>query len=123
MQKVFIETTEFTKWLKEYLSDEALSGLQQVLLNDPETGAVMPGCGGLRKVRISDPRRGKGKRGGARVIYLHVAEVDVIFLMDIYDKEERTDLTAHQKSVLKALAQSFKVAAVRAVRTRNGGTP
>ena len=55
------------------MSDEALADCQRELLNDPEMGSVMPGCGGLRKMRVAHPRRGKGKRGGARVIYLHVA--------------------------------------------------
>jgi hypothetical protein len=68
MHKVLVETREFTEWVKEYLSDEAFSELQRVFLDDPETGSVMPGCCGLRKMRVSDPRRGKGKRGGARVI-------------------------------------------------------
>jgi len=50
----------------------------------------------LRKIRIADPRRGKGKRGGARVIFLHVPEAKVIFLMDIHGKGEQEDLTAKQ---------------------------
>ena len=116
MQKTFVETAEFTAWVKEYLSDDALSDLQRELLNAPDTGSVMPGCGGLRKMRVADPRRGKGKRGGARVIYLHVAEADVIFLMDIYGKGEQEDLTADQKKILKGLAQSYKRAAIQMAR-------
>ncbi len=72
----------------------------------------MPGCGGLRRMRVADPRRGKGKRGGVRVIYLHVDEADIIFLMDIYGKDEQEDLTADQKKILKGLAQSLQGAAV-----------
>ncbi len=101
MNKVFVETREFTEWAKEYLSDEDLADLQRELLDEPDTGAVMPGCGGLRKMRVADARRGKGKRGGVRVIYFHIiAEADVIFLMDIYGKGEQTDLTADQKKLL-----------------------
>jgi len=114
MKKTFVETSEFTKWVEEYLSDEALSDFQRELLNDPETGSAMPGCGGLRKMRVADPRRAKGKRGGARVIYLHVAEANVIFLMDTFGKDEQADLTADQKKVLKGLAQSYKGAAIEA---------
>ena len=113
MRKTFVETAEFTEWVKEYLSDEALSELQRQLLNDPDTGSVMPGCGGLRKMRVADPRRRKGKRGGDRVIYLHVPEADVIFLMDIYSKGEQEDLSADQKKILKGLAQSYKRAAIQ----------
>jgi hypothetical protein len=116
MQKTFVETAEFTEWVKEYLSDDVLSDLQRELLNDPDTGSVMPGCGGLRKMRVADPRRGKGKRGGARMICLHVPEADVIFLMDIYGKGEQEDLSADQKKILKGLAQSYKRAAIEMVR-------
>jgi hypothetical protein len=105
------------------LCDDALSDLQRELLKAPDTGSVMPGCGGLRKMRVADPRRGKGKRGGARVIYLHVAEADVIFLMDFYDKGEQADLSADQKKILKSLAQRFKRAAIQAARAFNKGTP
>jgi len=123
MKKTFVETREFTDWVKEYMSDEALADCQRALLNDPETGSVMPGCGGLRKMRVADPRRGKGKRGGARVIYLHVAEADIIFLMDFYNKGEQADLSADQKKVLKGLAQSFKRAAIQAARVTKKETP
>lgn len=116
MIKAFVETSEFSEWVKKYLSDDSLAELQRELLDDPDTGAVMTGCGGLRKMRVADPRRGKGKRGGIRVIYLHVAEADVIFLMDIYDKDEQVDLTADEKKVLKRLAESYKSAAIRAAR-------
>jgi hypothetical protein len=114
MNKTFIETNEFTGWVKEHLSDESLAELQRGLLDDPDAGAVMKGCGGLRKLRFADPGRGKGKRSGMRVIYLHVAEAGVIFLMDIYGKDEQADLSADQKKVLKSLAQSYKSAAIRA---------
>jgi hypothetical protein len=123
MKKTFVETGEFTEWVNEYMSDEALADLQRALLNNPESGSVMPGCGGLRKMRLADPRRGKGKRGGARVIYLHVAEADVIFLMDFYDKGEQADLSADQKKILKSLAPRFKRAAIQAARAFNKGTP
>ena len=114
MRKTFIESPEFTEWIEESLSDERLAGVQQELPTDPDSGAVMPGCGGLRKLRLADPKRGKGKRGGARVIYLHVAAADVIFLMDVYGKGEQAGLTADQKKILKRLADHFKRAALRA---------
>jgi hypothetical protein len=114
MKRAFVETIEFTQWAKAYLSDESLAELQRELLKDPGLGSVMTGCGGLRKMRFADARRKKGKRGGLRVIYLHVAEAEVIFLMDIYDKNDQVDLTAEQKKILKRLAESYKSAAIRA---------
>ena len=60
MKAVFIESREFTEWVAEFLPDDAYAALQQELLDQPDKGAVMPGCGGLRKVRVAAPQRGKG---------------------------------------------------------------
>lgn len=112
MKKTFIESSEFTDWIRRYLDDDAYAAFQQVLLEAPDRGVVIPGCGGLRKIRLADPRRGKGKRGGARVIYLHVPEVDWIFLLDIYSKDEKDDLTADEKKLLRRLAERFRSEAI-----------
>ena len=95
--------------------------MQRELLADPERGDVIPGCGGLRKLRVADPRRGKGKRGGARVIYLHVAEANLIYFMDIYGKGEQDNLTADQKKILKNLAEECRRAAIRLTRAMKKG--
>jgi hypothetical protein len=108
MKAVFVETTEFTEWVSDYLPDEVYAKLQQELMDDPNKGTPIPGCGGLRKIRVSDPKRGKGKRGGARVIYLYVAEAKWFYLIDIYDKSEKADLSAAEKKVLSRLAAELK---------------
>lgn len=77
----------------------------------------MPGCGGLRKLRAADPNRGKGKRGGARIIYLYVPEVKRFFLLDIYGKDEKDDLSANEKKVLAKLADELR----KQARTAAGG--
>jgi hypothetical protein len=69
MQATFVELPPFERTRKDYMDDEAYSGLQHELMANPEAGDVMEGTGGLRKLRQPDPRRGKGKRGGLRVIY------------------------------------------------------
>jgi mRNA-degrading endonuclease RelE of RelBE toxin-antitoxin system len=97
MNRTFIETTEFTQWVIEYLTDEQYTAIQQELLINPEKGNVMPGCGGLRKLRTGDPGRGKGKRGGCRIIYLDVPDAGVTFFLDIYGKDEKDDLTPGEK--------------------------
>ncbi len=74
----------------------------------------MPGCGGLRKVRLPNPKRGQGKRGGIRVIYLHIPEANWILLLDLYEKGEKEDLTPEEKKILKRLAFEFKEEALRA---------
>jgi hypothetical protein len=61
----------------------------------------MPGTGEFRKIRWADVRRGKGRRGGLRVIYYHFKSDDQIWLITLYDKSEASDLTAKQKKALK----------------------
>jgi mRNA-degrading endonuclease RelE of RelBE toxin-antitoxin system len=120
MKKLFIETTAFTKEITNRLDDATYAQFQKEMLRNPDCGVVMPGCGGLRKVRLADPKRKKGKRGGARIIYLHVPEADWILLLDIYDKGEQADLTPGEKKVLKNLAQEFNREALRNVQRRKG---
>jgi hypothetical protein len=119
MKGEFIESSEFTDWVSKFLPDQVYSQLQQELMDDPEKGAVIPGCGGLRKVRTADPKRGKGKRGGARVIYLHIPEAKWFYLLDIYDKDEQEDLSAGQKRELSKLAAELKREARAALRRRS----
>ena len=69
MELVFFETPLFTWLLPKYLDDQNYRELQLALLRNLQMGDLMPGTGGFRKVRWQDTRRGKGKRGGLRVIY------------------------------------------------------
>lgn len=108
MKAVFIETSEFTEWVSEHLSDDLYSTLQQELMADPEKGDVIKGCGGLRKVRVADPKRKKGKRGGARVIYLHVPEARWFYMLDIYGKDEKDDLSNDEKQLLSDLCDELR---------------
>ena len=62
----------------------------------------LPGTGGFRKVRWADARRGKGRRGGLRIIYYHFRSDHQIWLMTLYGKDEASDLTASEKKALKA---------------------
>jgi hypothetical protein len=115
MKAVFVESTEFTEWVTTHLPDEAYSELQQELMDQPDQGDVMPGCGGLRKIRMPDPKRGKGKRGGARVIYLYVSEAKRFFMLDVYGKDEKDDLSASEKRILSDLTRELKRQAKAAV--------
>jgi len=69
VKAVFVELPAFERHRADYLDDEAFLRLQRLLMLNPEAGVVIPGTGGLRKLRFGDERRGKGKRGGLRVIY------------------------------------------------------
>ena len=118
MNKTFVETRVFAARLRARLDDDACRALQNDLLANPDRGEVMPGCGGLRKVRFSDPSRGKGKRGGVRVIYLHIPEAARIDLMTIYGKDEKDDLSEKEKKVLRALALQARAEALEKRRRK-----
>lgn len=121
MRMTFIESPEFTQRVTRILDDSALSDLQRLLTADPLRGRVMVGCGGLRKIRVGDPRRQKGKRGGCRVVYLHVPEASWLYLLHIYTKDEKDDVSASEKAILKRLANEYKETALAAVKgTRRG---
>jgi hypothetical protein len=73
------------------------------MLKDPEAGDVITGTGGLRKLRYGDATRGKGKRGGLRVIYYWWDPKKQFWLFTIYDKDELSDLLPKEKTMLKTL--------------------
>lgn len=106
--RAFVESRVFTARLRDYLDDDAYLELQNELLAAPDKGNVLPGCGGLRKLRFAAPKRGKGKRGGVRVIYLHIPEAERIDLLAIYGKDEKDDLTQDEKKILRALAEQAR---------------
>ena len=117
--KTFVETTEFSRWHQKFLPGDACFKLQKELVANPQKGDVMPGCGGLRKLRIADPRRQKGRRGGARVIYLHIPEVNQFLMLDIYSKGEKDDLSPAEKKDLRELAREYKRLIVEAAQRAN----
>jgi hypothetical protein len=102
----FVEAPTFTRYLSDYLSDDAYRELQTRLAANPGDGDLMPGTGGFRKMRWADARRGKGRRGGLRIIYFYFPSDHQIWLMTLYDKSEAADLTAKEKKALKAAIES-----------------
>ena len=106
----FIETSTFTRLLPTYLDDEGYRPLQTYLLENPQAGKVIPETGGIRKLRWRDQRRGKGKRGGLRVIYYHLVEGAHIWLITLYDKDEADDLTPAEKKAYSRLVSEIKTA-------------
>ena len=100
---IFVELPVFTRVAAGLFGDEELRGIQDMLLADPEAGDVIPGGGGLRKLRV--PLPGRGKRGGARVIYYWWARRERCYLVYAYAKNEQSDLTREQ---LKLLARVMK---------------
>jgi hypothetical protein len=96
----------FERHRADYLDDDAFRELQNLLMMHPEAGTVIPGTGGLRKLRFTDPRRGKGKRGGLRVIYYWCNSGLQFWLFTVYDKDEIAELIPRQCKALKAMVKA-----------------
>ncbi len=88
--------------------EQPLRQLQVELAANPAAGHLDPGTGGLRKVRVPDPGRGRGKRGGARVHYLWVPSRDLIYLVFVYSKGETATLTKYQRTALSRIVRKIK---------------
>lgn len=101
MQAVFVELPGFERFRDDYLNDEAFRRLQDMLMAEPLAGDVIEGTGGLRKLRFADPRRGKGKRGGLRIIYCYWTGGPEFWLFTLYGKDEAADLTPKERAFLK----------------------
>ena len=106
MKALFIELPAFARRRADYLDDAAFSALQSALMANPEAGDVIEGTGGLRKLRFADPRRGKGRRGGLRIIYYWWVAGLQFWLFTLYDKNEMKDLTSDQRKALKAMIKA-----------------
>ena len=106
MKAVFVELPAFERHRADYLDDDAFRRLENLLMKHPEAGDPMPDTGGLRKLRFADARRGKGKRGGLRVIYYWWNTGFQFWLFTLYDKDEMADLTAQQRKALKGMIKS-----------------
>ncbi len=96
-----VETPVFTRQVTQQLEDEDYRALQLSLLTYPEAGAIIPRSGGLRKLRWRLP--GRGKRGGARLIYYWNRPQNQLFLLFLYPKNVQSDLTPSQLRVLRDL--------------------
>ena len=101
----FIETSIFTKQIREIASDDELKDLQKELIATPDAGSLIVGTGGLRKIRMATGA--KGKSGGARIIYFLATE-EVIYLVLAYPKSTKVSLSATEKASLKELTKRLK---------------
>src|SRR5210317_454466 len=98
---IFIEVSSFARTKEGLLEEDELRQLQISLLLNPETGKVIPGSGGLRKLRWRGS--GRGKRGGIRVIYYWIQQKERIYLLIAYAKNKQEDLSTDQLKVLKSV--------------------
>ena len=109
MDRTFIEVPMFTrKWKELGLTDEDLRALENVLLEDAKSGDVIPGTGGIRKIRIPMENKNKGKRSGSRVIYVDIELKETIYFINVYTKSEKDNLTEEEKKAFKAVVNILK---------------
>jgi hypothetical protein len=106
----FVEAPAFMRFRDDYLDDDGFAELQRYLASNPEAGDMVPGAGGIRKLRWKDPRRGKGRRGGLRVIYYCFLSVQEIWLLTLYDKDEAADLTKDERDHLRRALEMERAA-------------
>ena len=101
---VIVETRVFTARIVDLLSHEDYRLLQLDLVRAPEAGRVIPGTGGLRKLRWG--ASGRGKRGGARVVYFWHPKSQCVLMLFAYSKNERSDLTPAQRRALRKVVET-----------------
>lgn len=107
MNRSFIELPLFIKrWSDIGLNDEELRELQLLLLCNPDVGPIMKGTGGIRKVRFPLEKRGKSR--SVRVCYVDFSEINIIYLITAFTKDEQANLTDAEKIILKKMVKSLK---------------
>ena len=106
MDLTFVQLSRFaSRWSQLRLNDDDLRALEQMLLRNPNAGAVVRGTGGLRKVRFAPPSRHVGKSGAMRVGYTYFRTAEAIYLLALYPKNEKANLTAAEKAEARKLIE------------------
>lgn len=102
----FIETTLFTRRISELVADDDYAKFQTFLSANPENGDLIKNAGGVRKIRLAT--EGRGKSGGARVIYYFLKNHETIYLLYIYTKGEADNLSEDGKKTMRALTRQIR---------------
>ena len=105
MTMEFIENPNLTRHVQDILNDEEYRGLQNTLAADPECGDLVKGGGGIRKVRHA--AQGKGKSGGVRAIYYWVKDRHQIYMLVVYPKSKKDDLSDRETAILRNLVKEL----------------
>lgn len=106
MKIVVIETLGFTRRVTALLSDNEYAALQWFVAHKPDSGDVIQGTGGARKLRWR--KKGQGKRGGLRVIYFHHVKQNTLWMLALYEKTGQEDLSTADKKIVKQLIEEIK---------------
>jgi hypothetical protein len=113
VRRRFVESRGFSEDRRQLeraheLSHDDLVALEQSILADPQTGDLVPGTGGLRKVRLGQRQVRRGKRGGVRVYYLDLPHRAVTHLVAIFGKREKSDLSPAERRLVSELVKQLK---------------
>ena len=98
------------KYLDQLGDRELLLTIQVSILANPDAGDLIPGSGGVRKMRVADASRSKGKRGGYRVLYFDLPDLQLTYLLMIYGKGEKDNLTSDELKQIRQIAKLLKEA-------------
>ena len=101
----FVETPTFTRQLLTLMSDEEYRGLQNTLAEDPECGDLIKGGGGIRKVRHA--MQGRGKSGGVRAVYYWLKDRHQIYMLVVYPKSKKDNLSDQETAILRELVKEL----------------
>jgi hypothetical protein len=104
----FVYTPLFLASARGLFDDEALRQIEITLLVQPRTGDVIAGTGGIRKLRAALP--GRGKRGGARLVYLYLEVRGTVYMLLAYAKNEQVDLSTAEKRALRNMVKKLEEA-------------
>lgn len=105
--QVVLETNAYLSAAKEAgMSEEERIAVVDLIAADPEAGEIMPGCGGARKLRVAKP--GKGKSGGYRVITYFAGDDVPVFLLTVFGKKEKANLTKAERNALAGLTKTLR---------------
>lgn len=108
MIRTFVETSIFEQLIDQENDKELENTVKRDVLEEPSRGDIISGTGGVRKFRISDKSRGKGKRGGFRVLYLDLPKHERTYLLLIYNKDQLDNISSDQKKALKKIVEGVK---------------
>lgn len=103
---LFVETSEFTRHLRSHLDDDGYAALQILLSARPDAGDILRGAGGIRKIRWRS--KGRGKQGGIRVIYYWLGAQDQIYLLTLYRKGVKDDLTRDELAAWRKAVEDIE---------------
>ena len=102
-----VETHEFTRQSKKLrMTDDEVNSIKLIVAQNPSAGSVIVGTGGARKVRI--PLRGKGKSGGFRLVTFYSSVDYPVYLIDVYSKSEKANLSQAEKNSIRARVADIK---------------